>query len=65
MTLNKADYKSFVGALKKTETAQTMKVKADTWEDITASIDDMENPKLTVTMADKGQSSQSSIRSGS
>ena len=54
VTLNKADYKSFVGALKKTETAQTTKVKADTWEDITASIDDMENPKLTVTMADKG-----------
>ncbi|TGE50893.1 hypothetical protein [Weissella confusa] len=54
VTLKKADYKSFVGALKKTETAKTMKIKAETWKDITASIDDLENPKLTITMADKG-----------
>lgn len=54
VTLNKADYKRFVGALKKTETAKTMKIKSATWKDITASIDDMEKPKLTITMADKG-----------
>ncbi|MBC6498472.1 hypothetical protein H7R52_06490 [Weissella confusa] len=64
VTLKKADYKSFVGALKKTETAKTMKIKAETWKDITASIDDLENPKLTITMADKGHQVNTYVSAG-